>query len=285
MPLSALGLLLGAAILHATWNLLVKRAKEKYILTWWALIVGVVCYAPLLLAGPWPLWRIWPYVLSSGFVEAIYFMLLIRAYQHGDFSLVYPMARGMAPAFLVVWAVLFLSERPSLFGFIGLALLVLGLVVVGGKVWWSLRKTAVLSTNALAMALAVACSISVYTTIDGAAVRIVSPLPYTVLIMAVAAVFVTPAVLLRYGRRAIIAEWRTSWLNIMLVGIFNLLTYLLVLKAYSIARVSYAGAIREMSVVFVAFLGWRLLGEDFGAIRVIGSIFIFAGILVIAVAG
>ena len=285
MPLTALGLLLGAAMMHTIWNLLVKRAKEKQVFIWCSLIVGTIIFSPLLLTSSISLFSVWPYVLSSAFVEAIYYITLIRAYEHGDFSLVYPMARGAAPAFLFVWATLFLGERPRLFGLMGVALLVFGLIVVGGKTWWTLRKSTGFSKSALLLALGVACCISVYTTIDGAAVHHISPLSYTILVIALAAVFITPTVLKRYGKRAIADEWRTNWIRIALVGLFTLLAYILVLKAYSIARVSYAGSVREISVVFAAFVGWRWLGESFGAIRLIGAVFILAGILVIAFAG
>jgi drug/metabolite transporter (DMT)-like permease len=214
--------------------------------------------------------------------------MLIRAYQNGDFSLVYPIARGSAPVFLTVWAALFLGERPRLYGLIGIGLLVLGLIIVGGKSWWtlrSLRKTSSLSRSGLALAIGVACCISIYSAIDGAAVHQVAPLPYTVLIITLSGLLLTPVVWLRYGGKAIVTEWRTNWTRIILVGILSLLTYMLALLAFSIARVSYAGSIREISVVFAAFLGWRWLGEDFGMIRVIGSFFIFGGILIIAVAG
>jgi drug/metabolite transporter (DMT)-like permease len=285
MPLSALVLLLAAAMLHTTWNLLVKRAKEKQVFIWCALIAGVIIFSPLLLTSSlFPL-SIWPYLISSALVEVIYYIILIRAYENGDFSLVYPMARGAAPAFLLLWATLFLGERPQLFGLVGIALLVLGLIVVGGKTWWTLRKTSGFNKSALALALGVACCISIYTAIDGAAVHHVSPLPYTVLVIALAAVFITPAVVTHYGNRAIVEEWRANWIRIVLVGLFTLLAYILALKAYSVSRVSYAGSVREISVVFAAFLGWRWLGEDFGAIRLIGAIFIFIGILVIAFAG
>jgi len=285
MPLAALLLLLGAAMMHTTWNLLVKRAKEKQVFIWCALIAGVFFFSPLLLTSPvFPI-SILPYLLSSAIMEAIYFIILIRAYENGDFSLVYPMARGAAPAFLLLWTTFFLGEYPRLFGLVGIALLVLGLVVVGGKTWWSLRKTAGLNRSALALALGVAFCISIYTAIDGAAVHHVSPLPYTVLVIALSAVFIAPAVVKRYGKRAIAAEWRSNWMRIMLVGIFTLLAYIFTLKAYSITRVSYAGSVREISVVFAAFLGWRWLGEDFGAIRLVGAILIFTGIFVIAVAG
>jgi drug/metabolite transporter (DMT)-like permease len=285
MPLTALGLLLVAAMMHTTWNLLVKRAKEKQVFIWCSLVVGVIIFSPLLLTSPLFPISIWPYLITSALVEAIYYITLIRAYENGDFSLVYPMARGAAPAFLLLWATFFLGERPQLFGLVGIALLVFGLIVVGGKTWWTLRKTAGFSKSALTLALGVACCISIYTAIDGAAVHHISPLPYTVLVIALAAVFITPAVVKHYGNRAIVDEWRANWIRIVLVGLFTLLAYLFALKAYSITRVSYAGSVREISVVFAAFLGWRWLGEDFGAIRLVGAMLIFAGILVIAFAG
>ncbi len=285
MPLTALGLLLVAAMMHTTWNLLVKRAKEKQVFIWCSLIAGTIIFSPLLLTSPLFLVSTWPYLISSAFVEVIYYITLIRAYENGDFSLVYPMARGAAPAFLLIWATFFLGERPRFFGLMGIALLVFGLIIVGGKTWWTLRKTSGFSKSALALALGVACCISIYTAIDGAAVHHVSPLPYTVLVIALAALFITPAVVKRYGNDAIADEWRANWLRITLVGLFTLLAYMLALKAYTIARVSYAGAVREISVVFAAFVGWRWLGESFGAIRLVGALFIFAGILVIAFAG
>lgn len=285
MPLPALALLLVAAALHTGWNLLVKRAKEKQVFTWWALIVGTICFIPILVtSAAFPL-SIWPYVICSALVEGIYYIALTRAYQDGDFSLVYPMARGAAPAFLAVWAVLFLGEHLRPFGVLGIVLLILGLIVIGGKGWWSLRKTSALSTSAIAMALGVAFCISIYSAIDGAAVHRVAPMPYTVLVIGLSAVFITPVMLLRYGSPVIVTEWHTNWLRIVIAGILMLLSYMLVLLVYSFARVSYAGAIREVSVVFAALVGWRLLGEKFGVMRTIGAILIFIGILVIAVAG
>lgn len=285
MPLSALGLLLVAAVLHAGWNFLVKRAHEKQVFTWWGLLIGSLCFVPLLLIGPpFPL-RVWPYIICSAVVEGIYYIVLTRAYDNGDFSLVYPMARGTAPAFLLLWAVLFLAERPRPLGLAGIALLVLGLVIVSGKTWQSLRKTATLSSSGILLALGVAFCISIYSAIDGAAVHIVAPIPYTVLVISFSTVFITPIILMRYGHHKVLVEWRTNWLRIIFVGLLMLLSYMLVLISYTFARVSYAGSIREISVVFAAFMGWRWLGEDFGLLRVIGASLIFGGILVIAIAG
>src|SRR5260370_34922504 len=116
MPLTALGLLLAAAILHTTWNLIVKRAQEKQVFIWCALIAGAICFSPLLLTNPvFPI-SLWPYLLSSALFEAVYYITLIRAYENGDFSLAYPMAPGVAPGLLGAWAALFLAHGPRLYG-------------------------------------------------------------------------------------------------------------------------------------------------------------------------
>ncbi len=261
MPPTALALLLIAAVLHAGWNFFVKRTHEKQVFTWWGLVIGSVCFIPVLVVShSFPV-QIWPYVICSALVEGVYYIVLTRAYDNGDFSLVYPMARGTAPAFLLVWALLFLGERPHLGGLAGIALLVCGLIVIGGK------------------------SISIYSAIDGAAVRLVAPIPYTVVVISLSTVLVTPVILMRYGRQKALLEWRTNWLLIILVGLLMMLSYILVLISYSFAHVSYAGAIREISVVFAAFMGWRWLGEDFGLLRLIGATLIFVGVLIIAIAG
>ena len=285
MPPAALGLILIAAITHAGWNLVLKQAQQKLVFMWWALVVGTIGFTLLLPASPPLPLRIWPYALSSALAEAGYYFALTWAYDIDDFSLIYPIARGSAPVLLVLWAVLFLGEHPQLAGLLGIALLVLGLIVVGSGGIVFLQKKTAFSIKGILAAFCAATCISIYTAIDGAAVHFVSPIPYTVLLFFLSVILVAPAVLWRYGRRAIITEWHANWPRIILVGILCIAAYILVLQAYTLARVSYAGAVREISVVFAAFIGWRWLGESFGAVRTVGAILIFAGILVIAVAG
>jgi drug/metabolite transporter (DMT)-like permease len=285
MPLRALLLVLAAAAMHTGWNFLVKRAKDKQIFTWWAIIVGALVYLPLLtLYRPIPA-QIWPYALSSACVEAVYYRTLVHAYTHGDFSLVYPVARGAAPALLAVWAILFLGERPQRAGIAGLALLLVGLLVVGSGHWRSQRQGVLLPRAGLGAALSTALCISIYSAIDGAAVRLMAPTPYTVLVFALTGLFVAPLVLRQYGYHDVMAVWQTDWVRILAVGMLMLLTYMLVLQAYAIAHVSYVGALREVSIVLAALAGWRWLGEAFGAVRTVGALLIFAGIVVIATAG
>lgn len=282
MSLIALGLIIIAAMMHAGWNLVVKQATRKQVFMWLALVVGVICFLVVpLTSSPLPL-SVWPYIVGSAVAEAIYYITLTWAYDLDDFSLVYPLARGAAPALLFIWAALFLGETPRPVGLIGIALLIIGLMVVGsGSLWGALQKVT-LSRKSIAVALLTACCVSIYTVIDGAAVRFVEAVPYTVVVLGLSALLSIPGVVARYRVSAIWEEWRLHWWRIILVGLVLMITYIVVVYAYSITRVSYAGAIREVSVVFAALAGWLWLRERFGIARTIGSVLIFMGIIVIS---
>ena len=288
MPLTAIGLVIVAAALHTGWNVIVKQAQEaRQVFTWWACVAGSLIYLPVFAFHPSIPARIWPYALSSALAEAAYFITLIRAYQHGDFSLVYTLARGAAPVLLTLWALAFLGEQPALFGYVGLIILLCGLVMVGSGRFLRSRQPVYTagSASGVGAALSVAVCISTYSAIDAAAVRLMSPLPYTVLALSLACLFVTPFMLARYGYRPLIKEWRARRGRIILVGVFMQLTYILVLYAYQLGRVSYVGALRELSIIFAALTGWRLMGEAFGAVRLIGVVLAFVGIVIMTVGG
>lgn len=285
MPPLALGLLIVAGAMHACWNLLVKRAQQRQIFTWLSLVAGAICFLPLLLLGATPLpARAWPFIIVSGAVEAAYFFALTRAYALGDFSLIYPLARGAAPALLALWAILFLGERLEPAGILGLVIICGGLLVVSGGLG-ALRRGATRGGGAVGGALLVALCISIYSAIDGAAVQTIPPIPYTVAVLGCSALFCAPFVGWRYERAAIATEWRANWPRIVAVGVLNLATYMLVLSAYARAPVAYAGAIREVSIIFAALIGWRWLAEAFGRMRTIGAVLIFGGIVTIAIFG
>lgn len=285
MPLSTLALIIMAAALHASWHLLVKKAERRHLFTGWILAVGAVLYSPVLFLYGFADRSVWLYAFASALVQAAYFLMLVRAYERADFSLVYPIARGAAPCLLALWGGLFLGERLKPAGLAGLACLLLGLAVVGGGLSPNRRLVRNSKGREVVIALGVALCISVYSAIDGAVVRSTPVLPYLALVMVLTALFVTPFLFAHYGLRQAVACWRAQRARIILVGILPSLPYLLVLRVYAVSGVSYAGALREVSIVFAALAGWLLLGEPFGTVRVVGSFLIFAGILTIAVAG
>ncbi len=273
----ALGLLLAAACLHVAWNLLLKGAAARTVVAWWALLAGTVLFLPALLtAAPLPA-AVWGLAAASAVVEVIYYLLLSRAYDQGDFSQVYPIARGAAPVLLTAWSALVLREFPSAAGVGGVALIVLGLMVVSSG--------ATAAPGRRWDALGVALCISVYSLIDGIAVRRAAPAPYTVAVLGLTALLLAPVVLVRQRPAAVLAEGRRQWPRAVAAGALMVLAYMLVLRAYTLERLAYAGAVREVSVVLAAVVGWRWLGESFGPRRVAGAIAVFAGILVLALFG
>jgi len=283
MPLGAIGLLLVSAALHTTWNLLLKGGGEKYITSWWAMLIGSLLFLPVLLFTGLPARSTWVLLVISAFVEAAYFIVLAYAYDDADFSLVYPMARGAAPALIAVWSVLFLREHLTAGGITGLVIIIGGLLIVGGSGSFHLNGKP--HWRGILPALLVALCISIYTVIDGAAVKMTSPLAYAALIYFVCSLYMTPFVVRRHGLGQLKQELKANGWRLLAIGVLIQGAYFLALLAYSVAHVSYSGAIREVGVVMGAIAGWQFLGEKFGAARVIGATVIFAGILIIALLG
>ena len=284
MPILAIFLLLVSAALHALWNLLLKGSDEKYVAMGWQVVIGGILSLIALLFTGLPPRSMWLFALASGVLEAIYFVLLSYAYSGHDFSLVYPMARGAAPALLVLWAALFLREKPTLGGFLGIAMIVGGIVVIGA--------TSLLQNHegkphlaGIAIALTVAFIISVYTLVDGFAVKHGPTLPYALSMFVVVPVMTTPFILHRYGWKHLAGAWDKGRLRLIALGLLGVVAYAIALFAYSFAPLNYSEAIREVSVVLGAFAGWRFLGEKMGGYRVLGAAVIFAGILLIAIYG
>ena len=284
MPITAILLLFASASLHALWNLLLKKSQEKYIAMGWQVILsGVFAFFILLFVGLPPR-SMWIFAIASMLLEAIYFILLSNAYTDHDFSLVYPIARGTAPAFLMVWSILFLHEDLTKGGMLGVGLIVCGMIVIGATSLVQTRGSK-LHIKGILTALTVALIISLYTLIDGTAVKNGSPISYALTMFMLVPILTTTYNLRRFGWKHFVSAWDGPRLPLIFTAVLGVVAYLLALFAYTIAPVSYSGAIREMSVVIGAFLGWQFLGEQMGSMRVVGALIIFAGILTITFFG
>ena len=284
MPFFAIGILLVSALLHTSWNLLIKQSDDKQIVTWWmAVFGGVFALAALFFTGLPPR-DLWLFVFFSVCAEVIYFLALSYAYQDNDFSLVYPVARGTAPVFLILWSFFFLRETPTTGGWFGLTLIIAGLLIIGANTLMQSRVTS-LYFRGVAAALFIALLISIYTFIDGTAVKRGDSMPYVMSVFMLVPFGLSPFVLRRYPWATVRHALMGQPVRILAAGVLGVLAYLMAVFAYSIAPLNYAGAVREVSVVFGALAGWWFLKERLGAVRVAGAAVIFAGILVIAMFG
>jgi drug/metabolite transporter (DMT)-like permease len=276
MPILAIVLLLISAVLHTAWNLLIKQSEDKYIVTWWMVTIGgLFAFVTLFFTGLPPR-SMWIFALVSIFVEATYFITLSYAYHDNDFSLIYPVARGSAPAFLAL--------KSTRGGLLGLGMIIGGLLIIGINTLTQAHVTD-LHFKGAAVAVFIALLISIYSFIDGVAVHNGFALPYVMSMFALVPAIITPFIFREYKWERIKNVLVSQPVRVPLAGVLGVLAYLMAVFSFSIAPLSYAGSIREVSVVFGAFAGWWFLKEKMGGIRMLGAVVIFAGIMVIAVFG
>jgi len=285
MPVPALVLLFLSASMHALWNFLLKSAEEKFVaMGWQTILSGALALIVIIFYSGLPPREMWLFAVISMLLEAIYFILLCIAYSDHDFSLIYPIARGAAPALLVIWTAIFLHEQLTVGGYIGLAMITIGMMVIGATALLQ-SKGEKIHIKGILTALTVALVISLYTFVDGKAVKSGPALPYGLFMFVMIPLVTTPYIAYQYGLDSFPRVWKKNWNYLLIGGGLGVVAYMLALFAYTSAPLSYSGAIREVSAVIGAFLGWRFLKEQMGGVRVVGSVIVFVGVMVIAIFG
>lgn len=287
MPISALLLLVLSALLHSAYYGFYKQSADKQAFVWWFLFIAVVIYSPtLILNRPVIPAQGWICLLLSGLMDMAYFVSMGKAFKDGDLSVVYPLARGTPPLLITLGGVLLLGERLTLWGLWGILLVAVSLYLINVRSWADLlRPLRSLRERPSQLALLAGVSVSIHSVVDKVGLMYVLPLSYGYLTLLFILLSFTPYILLTEHRTHLVAEWRVSKLGIGMAGVFILLTYFLALTAIRMSYVSYAGSVRSVSVIFGALLGALLLKEPYGATRVLASSLVFAGVLLIGVAG
>ncbi len=283
MPLAALLLVLGAALCHSAWNLLVKTDARRLEIQSGALIVGVLLCSPVLLIYSLAdVSRLaWGVIFVSGLFETAYVFALTAAYGAGDLSLVYPVARGTPPIFVVPLAIMLLGERPPWQGLAGIGLIVLGIYASHAGLAGS--RVGRVNRRALALALLTGVFTACYSLVNKLGVSLV-PVPlYAFLVFGVDAALIHLVRWVRGGLTLPLGR-DAPWGRTVAVGVLMMAAYLAVLAAMAMAPVSYVVAAREVSVVVTAVVGALVLRERHSAARIAGAAVIFAGLVVIALA-
>ena len=268
MPLSALTLALGSAVLHAVWNLLLGRARDVQAATAATFVLSLGLALPFALVWWHADASVWPYALASGVLEAVYVMALALAYRRSEVSFIYPATRGLAPLLVLGFAVLWLGHHASAAEVGGVVLVCVGVVLVRGVGGRG-------DTAALLLTATLAASIAGYTLVDRAGIHRAGALTYFVLTLALPCLVYPPLV----GARAIRRElgWAVGAAGLANLGSFTL--GLLALRHGSAAAVL---AVRSSSVVIATGLAGRLLAERVSRGRLAGSVLVFAGIALLA---
>ncbi|MBI3525782.1 MAG: EamA family transporter [Betaproteobacteria bacterium] len=286
MSASALALVLAGAICHAIWNIVAKKVGGGLAFVWLFSLVSVAAAAPVagwaLLAHPQAFdhWM-WFAALASGLVHVVYSLVLQKAYRESDFVVVYPVARGAGPMLAVVAAVVLLGERPSLPGWIAVAVILAGVFVSAGAIdIWRGSQTRRRYLGVL-WGMLTGGFIATYTVIDGWAIKTLGMTP--ILFYAVGLVFrallLAPFAIFTLRRTdALRSQWQEHWRAIILVGLLSPTAYALVLMAMQTAPLSYIAPVREISMLIGAFIGASLLKESVKRTQVVGAAIMLLGV-------
>ena len=271
MAPAALALALGAAVLHAGWNVLLARSRDVHAATTVALVVGVVVFAPFAAAG----WRVEaeaiPWIVASALLELVYYFLLTSAYSRSDLSLVYPIARGVAPVLVLAGATL-----------AGVTLgpwQALGVVLVGGGVLLVRGLGGPVDGRGVALALVIAGTIAGYTLVDNEGVEHASAIAYLELVLLPVAVAAVVAHAATGGLARVRAE--IGWPAVA-AGVTSFVAYALALAALSLAPAAAVAAVRETGILVAVALGAVVLREPVGRARVVGAALVLAGVALVA---
>ena len=285
MSVTALTLVLSAAFIHATWNLLLKRTGGGIAFVWLFGIAATIIYAPLAIAifvvkRPAIGWTEAGFITGSAVIHIGYYLALQRGYRSGDLSLVYPLARGTGPMLATIAAISFFGERPSPLALAGGALIVTSVFVLAGGTHGVRFGT---NNSAVAYGLLTGTLIATYTLWDKHAVAALA-IPPLILDWGSSlarSLLLTPVVLRQRGTVRFL--WRTQWRVIVAVGVLNPLSYILVLTALVTAPVSYIAPAREISILAGTLLGAHLLSEQDARRRLVAAIAIVLGVVALAV--
>ena len=291
MPLTALMLVLAAALLHALWNIAAKRAGGDHRFAFLTVLVSVTVWAPaawVFGADEVPRWTAlqWAAVTASAALHVVYFLTLLRGYREADLTVVYPVARGTGPLITVLVAVPLLGERPGWLGALGVAAVCGGVFVLAGgprllRAHGDARLHAGLRWGALT-----GLFIAGYSVLDGYAVKVmlISPILLDWLTNVLRLPFLLPGHWRdwRRDRAALQQTWRTQWRYALVGALLAPVGYVMVLYALTMAPMSLVSPAREVSMLFAALIGGRLLGEGERWLRLAGAVCIAGGVALLA---
>ncbi len=266
--LTATLLALAAAVLHAAWNLWVKQSGDRWIALWGQMtMAGIGGIIVIAFVGLPPNFVWWPAV-ASGLIHLYYLVALARSYDLADFSVTYPIARGSGALLAALGGVLFLSDHLSPLMILGIIIAIAGIMLLAGH-----------ADNAhVRAAIIVGTFIACYSLVDSHGARVNSGSVYALTIFITTGFFTTLHGLMAGKKQQMIVAMKTSWLHFSFAGAASALTYWMVMIAVRRAPVGYVTALRESSVVIVALVGTRYLGEKDMKRRVFAACIVVAGL-------
>ena len=278
----AFTLILFSALMHALWNLLVKRSRDKTVFIWWMFATSCsLMTLALPVVGPFPAlsWRVIGLAAVGALCFMLYHLFSGRAYRDGDLSIIYPLAQT-AMFWVPIWGILLLGEKVSGLGVIGILLILFGAYSIQLKALaWSemIRPFRNLRDPAVLAALAAGFIYSIGAVIDKTGVMLYPPFHFTFLLVFFMLQFMTLNIMRPKYHGRIIAEYRNNRLLVIVAGPVIMASFLSFRYGLQLAPMSYAVPVRQVSLLIGVVIGVLFLGESSGRIRFTAAILILCG--------
>uniref|UniRef100_UPI0040480BDE EamA family transporter n=2 Tax=Yoonia sp. TaxID=2212373 RepID=UPI0040480BDE len=275
MTIWVLAAVLGAAFLHALWNALIKLGTSK--LTSMLILTLVQGGMGLLVAltRPFPDPQVWLWLLASGVFHAAYKLFLAFAYEQGDLSRVYPIARGAAPMLVLVISALLLPDVIAAWEYIGILVLGSGILLMARGVFSSGE-----SRRLVPLALGSAMATAGYSLVDGLGARASGDaVAYVGWLFTLDAVFFTPVCIALRGKSVLRASGKV-WAIGGLAATASYGAYAIAVWAMTVAPIALVAALRETSILFAVLIGWLVFGERMDKQKAVAAALIVAGVIV-----
>lgn len=268
-------LVLLAALLHASWNALVRGGGDRLIVLAGVNFTGVLVGGSLAFFVPPPSAAVWPYLLLSACLHVGYYFYLLRAYDRGELIQVYPLARGAAPVLVSVGGAVFAGESMGALSMAGVLIASTGIVSLSFERGppWRHRGSAVVP------ALITSLWIAAYSVTDGLGGRVSGNVLSYVCWLSFIDGWPIALYTLAVRRGAVITFLRTGWKHCVAGGVFSMLAYGLVIYAMSLGAMGMVSALRETSVIMAAMIGVLFLGERLTTTRMLAVVLVAAGVI------
>jgi len=265
---------LGGALLHASWNALIKWEPDKLAASAAIAFGAGVVSLPIALFSPTPLAASWPLIAFSSVIHVLYFVLVGYALRHADLGVAYPLTRGSAPAFTAILAAVWLGEMLALSGWLAVGAIAAGVVTLSAD---ALLRGG-LTARAAVLSFTNAAVVVAYTLVDGLGARLSgNSLAYVTWMNAATGALIA-MIALAFYRESVTSKDRGFWLRALFGGTLALAGYGIALWAMTQAPIGLVAALRETSVLFAAILGVLIFDERFGPKRWAALILIVLGI-------
>ena len=269
-------LILFAATLHAGWNLIIKSFNNSLTAMGVKLLLQSIIFIPFIFFVPFPSGITWLYLIGSVLLHNYYFITLGISYNKGDLSYIYPISRGCSPIFITIFAFIFLQDKISITGLVGILIVSCGLLLLTFK---DIKNN--INLDVLKLALIISFTISLYTLCDGAGVRSVdNSFSYIVWLFFLDGWLIFAYVYYK-NKKDLFSIHLKQFSLIVLASMMSFAAYSIIIWSMKYTKIGYVSSIREASIIIATLFGLFVLKEKMVIIRIISSFIFISGIIII----